>query len=575
MVSVILLDGYVDEPTCLGVPPYISPYPRYIAGAIWTKDPGADIAYYTIDQIRNNHTILQTFNQSDLLIVIAGMAVPGRYLSGYPVSPGELTRFLQNINKPSKLLCGPAAKYGFGMGGGKKTKHIQSDIPVFDALITGDPEIVIAELMEAQGNINEIDVTKKRTHAADISSYAVNGSDIIKQHPFFPNRLIAEIETYRGCPRSIIGGCSFCSEPSKGPPDFRDQKDIHNEIKALYTAGIKHIRLGNQPCIFSYKAHDATKKPVPRPNPSELKKLFSGIHSVAPGLETIHIDNANPGVLSKYPEECKHIAEIIVTYHTPGDVAALGVESVDPIVIKENNLKASSEDVYRAIKLLNEVGGKRGKNGMPELLPGLNFLFGLKGETKKTFQYNYEFLKKIRTEGLLLRRINMRQVIPLPGTAMASLSNKIVKKHHTTFQRFKRRIQQEIEQPILKQLVPKGTILSNVIAEKQVGNLTFGRQMGSYPLLIGIPGKHEIGKGYTVKVTEHGFRSITALRYPVFINTVPRSVLEAIPAVGKKRASHILLNRPFHTAEDFITSFDDQNIAHEILSYISFETKHD
>ena len=30
----LILDCYVDEPACLGVPPFVSPYPRYIYGAL-------------------------------------------------------------------------------------------------------------------------------------------------------------------------------------------------------------------------------------------------------------------------------------------------------------------------------------------------------------------------------------------------------------------------------------------------------------------------------------------------------------------------------------------------------------
>lgn len=37
----------------------------------------------------------------------------------------------------------------------------------------------------------------------------------------------------------------------------------------------------------------------------------------------------------------------------------------------------------KAIKILNKIGSKRGINGMPYLLPGINILFGLKGENKK------------------------------------------------------------------------------------------------------------------------------------------------------------------------------------------------
>ena len=59
------------------------------------------------------------FQNLMLLVVIAGMSVPGRYLSGFPVSPYELVSLLRDVSKPVKLLCGPAARYGFGMSGGK------------------------------------------------------------------------------------------------------------------------------------------------------------------------------------------------------------------------------------------------------------------------------------------------------------------------------------------------------------------------------------------------------------------------------------------------------------------------
>ena len=88
MLKVSILDGYVDEPTCLGVPPYISPYPRYIAGAVWSYNRSAQIFYLTIDQLRKDKSLLSILSKSDVLIVIAGMSVPGRYLSGFPASPG-------------------------------------------------------------------------------------------------------------------------------------------------------------------------------------------------------------------------------------------------------------------------------------------------------------------------------------------------------------------------------------------------------------------------------------------------------------------------------------------------------
>jgi len=569
MVKISILDGYVDEPTCLGVPPYISPYPRYLAGAIWDVDASTQISYMTIDQLRTNNSFLDNLSKSDMVLVIAGMTVPGRYLSGFPASPNELISFLSKIPKPTKILCGPAARYGFGISGGKRTRETSAVEDVFDLIVQGDGEVVLTKLLKS--NIQQVDAAECRENAASIGEFAIKGSKIVTQHPFFPNYLITEIETYRGCPRSIVGGCSFCSEPSKGSPDFRPIKDIIDEIKALYEAGIQHIRLGNQPCLFSYMAKDAGKKEFPQPNPEAIEQLFKGIRTVAPDLKTLHIDNANPGVLARYPDECRRIAKTIVKYHTSGDVAALGVESVDPIVIQKNNLKATAEEVSDAIKLLNEIGATRGRNGMPELLPGLNFVFGLEGETRNTFTLDYEFLQRILDQNLLLRRINLRQIIPIPGTKMEKMGTKLVTKHKKDFKRFKRKVREQIERPMLKRLLPKDTVIKDIFSETYEGKLTFGRQLGSYPLLVGIPGVHPLHEFFDVKVIDYGYRSITAVPFPIDINTAPRETIEALPGVGKKRAVRILMHRPFASKDELVSALDDPEIAKNITPYLSLK----
>jgi radical SAM superfamily enzyme with C-terminal helix-hairpin-helix motif len=571
MLRVFILDGYVDEPTCLGVPPYISPYPRYIAGAVWDFDSRANVSYVTIDQIRNDNSLLNAISKSDVLVVIAGMSVPGRYLSGFPVSPNELVSFLNSISKPVKLLCGPAARYGFGMSGGKSVTGTDVVQNVFDIIAKGDGEIIVSELLKNNLNSQNIDPSLCRSSPQAIKNLAVKGARVVTQHPYFPEYLITEIETYRGCSRSITGGCSFCSEPSKGPPSFRTVDEICEEIAALYNVGIRHFRIGNQPCIFSYMAKNAGEEEFPRPNPEALQELFHGIRIAAPDVKTLHIDNANPGIIARYPEECRRIAKSIIQYHTAGDVAALGVESVDPVVIKKNNLKATSDEVFDAVTLLNEVGSQRGTNGLPELLPGLNFVFGLDGETKNTFELDYEFLEKIYNNNLLLRRINLRQVLPIPGTRMFQIGEKNIRKHKAAFQRFKRKVRQTIERPMLRRVVPPGTLLKAVYGETYEGKLTFARQLGSYPILVGIPGVYPLHRFYDVKIVEYGYRSLTAVPFPLDVNIVPRETLEALPGVGKKRAIRILAKRPFHTKEEFINALDDPNIARTIGEYIQLD----
>jgi radical SAM superfamily enzyme with C-terminal helix-hairpin-helix motif len=568
MLKVAIIDGYVDEPTCLGVPPYISPYPRYIAGAIWSYDKNAVLSYYTIDQIRNRSIVNYDIKKNDLIVVIAGTSVPGRYLSGFPVSPYELIELLSGCQKPLKILTGPAAKYGFGLSGGKKPIKLDLVEKVFDAICKGDGEIFLYNLLKNHLELENIDINIHRKSPNSIASFATIGAKIVRQHPFFPYYLITEIETYRGCSRFITGGCSFCIEPLKGSPKFRLIKDIINEIRALYSDGIRHFRIGNQPCIFSYGSKYIQKEEFPKPNPPAIEKLFKTIRKIAPRLKTLHIDNANPGIIARYPEECKIIAKIIVKYHTSGDVAAMGVESVDPFVIKKNNLKADEDQVIEAIKIINEIGRKRGINGMPELLPGLNFLVGLIGETKKTFELNFLFLKRILNQNLLLRRINLRQIIPIIGTKIYRENVKIKKKNKHFFISMKRRIKTEIEQPMLKKIIPANTILKNVFTEKLDGRVTFGRQIGSYPILVGIPGVLKLCDFTDVKIIDYGFRSVTGIPFPLNINTADRKTLEAIPGIGKKRAIKILLNRPFQDLIQLKKCFEEDEIFNQLQNYV-------
>jgi len=572
MNEIIIIDGYIDEPTCLGVPPYISPYPRYIAGSIWTVDPTISIKYYTIDHLRTHLDSTRYLESADLIIVIAGVAVPGKYFSTSPMSPQETQSIFSKINKPKKLLCGPAAKFGFALHGGKKPYKTKNFTNIFDAIITGDSEIFCFEYFSHNDSLDTISPAIKRKTAHHIRQFAINGAKIVTQHQNYPHRLLAEIETYRGCPRSIIGGCSFCSEPEKGSPDFRPINDIVSEVKALYNNNIRHIRLGNQPCIFSYLAKDAHQKEFPTPNPHAIKTLFKSIRTVAPNLKTFHIDNANPGVIARHPEKSIEVAENIIQYHSSGDVAAFGVESVDPHVIEQNNLKATEEQVLSAIKLLNDVGANKGSNGLPELLPGINLLYGLVGERKQTFDLNFQFLKRIIEKKLLIRRINIRQVIPLQASLQQNSCIKNRKKHHSLFVKFKKLVSVEIENTLLKHMLPIGSILKDVIIEKKIGKILFGRQMGSYPLLVGIVAPVDIHSSIDVTVVDHGFRSITAVPHPLNINNAHLNSLQSLPMIGKKRAMRIIRHRPFTSPDEIPSIFDDEQVGKQLIELITFTT---
>jgi len=269
-MRVLIIDGYVDEPACLGVPPYMAPYPRYIAGALIEKGlEKEDITYRTIDRIRSHREPLRF----DLIVIIAGMTVPGKYLRASPITLKEI-RELSHL-EGTKIIGGPI-RLGYGEEGGSSAKDIQ--IPGI-TLAKKDIEAFVFDLMDHKDPSN---VQHRMRTTTEIGRWGDLGAFIIAQHPDYPY-VMCELETYRGCPRH--SHCSFCTEPFYGKPDFREIEDIEREVSALYENGARYFRLGRQPDLFMYRS----KKGVP--DPEAIEELFMKIRKVAPGLKVLHMDN--------------------------------------------------------------------------------------------------------------------------------------------------------------------------------------------------------------------------------------------------------------------------------------------
>jgi radical SAM superfamily enzyme with C-terminal helix-hairpin-helix motif len=542
---IVIVDGYVDEPTCLGVPPYISTYPRYIAGAIWTHSPHTDVMYQTIDQIRMNLDSAQRmWASSDIVILIAGMIVPGKYLGGTPISVREARVFFSDARLSSvpKLLVGPWARFGCGQEGGRLATSSELLSPPFTYIVTGDSEVVLGELLRTGESLDSIDLRTVREDASQIEEYVRRGTRIVSQHPSYTRgHIICEIETYRGCPRYITGGCSFCTEPLYGAPQQRTPEAIIREIALLYQNGVRAFRVGRQADLFTFGSKEMGHEEFPVPSPEAIESLFSGIRKVAPDVNVLHIDNVNPGTLAHHPEESRMIAKTIIKYHTPGDVAAFGVESLDPEVRRRNNLKVSAEEALDAVRLLNEVGVTRPDWGLPHLLPGINLLYGLLGESARTIEYNMTFLKQLLEENLLVRRINIRQVIGFPDTLLSG--GQKAKMKHSLFLHHKEEVREQIDIPMLQRVAPYGTIITSAFVEVQRGNSHLLRPLATYPILCQMPDGVEPDDIMDVFVVDHGPRSVTVLPYPLSVERATLSQWRAIPGVGVKRAARLKSRR--------------------------------
>jgi radical SAM superfamily enzyme with C-terminal helix-hairpin-helix motif len=527
----VILDGYVDEPACLGVPPYISPYIRTVAGALIGHK--FTVGYRTIDQLRKDPHMINLLDHADLLVMIAGVTVPGKYLGGIPATLNEIQQVGHMIRNPKKLIGGPIG-FGYAHEGGQRA--INQVISGFDALLKGEPAVALDNYLTGNGPAGVLDYNRT-------DPWSISGSGIIGQHPDYP-WVMCELETARGCHHGVSGGCSFCTEPFYGMPKYRSTEGIAQEVAALHTHGARHFRVGRQPDILAYGAGSGE---YPAPRPDLIRNLFASIRAAAPELKTLHIDNTNPATIAKHEDESREALREIIRHHTPGDVAAFGMETADPAVVTANNLKAGTEDVFRAIEIVNEEGGMR-RDNVPELLPGLNFVCGLAGETEKTYDLNERFLERVRDADLLVRRVNIRQVMPFEGTP--AYTNNTLGKHDRRFRVFKDFVRQKIDLPMLQRVYPIGTVLREVRVEVP-GDLSFGRQMGSYPILVGIPVRLAERTIIDVVVVDWGMRSITALPVPVEINALSASALKWLPGVGKKKTAAVIAKRPFKTLEEY------------------------
>jgi len=108
-----------------------------------------------------------------------------------------------------------------------------------------------------------------------------------------------------------------------------------------------------------------------------------------------------------------------------------------------------------------------------------------------------------------------------------------------------------------------------VFLEIHEGKLTFGRQVGTYGLLVGVPYEISLNRFVDLKVTGHGQRSLTAIEYPFDVNTASMRAIAALPEIGERRAARIVRGRPFHSLADFVVALDDRDVAARVAPYLS------
>ena len=546
----LVLDGYEDEPAAFGVPPYVGFHIRYLCGVL--EQAKIEYDYVTIDQWRDfirvegEDAASARLSNVSGVACIAGAVVPGRYLRGTPISLNETRNIIRQLPAQVPALFGGWAIRGWRQQG---WNPLRSNL----FLAVQDTDATLSNFLRS-GQWKHC-----RRTAEEWTLWAQSGasSKAVTQHPDLGDEekkgpLTYEVEVYQGCVR-YKRGCKFCIEPKKGIPIWRTPEDIIEEVRLAHEAGVEHVRLGGMTDTYTYMAEGVQELEYPIPNPEPIARLLHGLREDE-RLGILHTDNGNPSIIAQHLEQSEEITKTLVETLSDGAVLSFGLESADPNVHQANWLNCDAKQLKSAIRLINKHGRGRGSRGLPNLLPGLNFIAGLNGESSATYDLNLNLLHEIRNEGLLLRRINIRQV---EGEGFQDIVQK-------DFNSFKSSVRDNIDGPLLQELFPLGEKLCDVHWETHDGRtrlaahqteahtskdchgkagISFGRQIGAYPILIGVEYHIPLETQSDIIVTGHGARSITGVEINLNHTSVSQKQLEAIPGIGEKTAWKLVSQR--------------------------------
>ena len=237
------------------------------------------------------------------------------------------------------------------------------------------------------------------------------------------------IEITRGCPF----GCFFCqtSYIFGKRPRHRSINSILNTVEILYKRGMKDIRFIT-PNAFSYGSPDG--KTI---NFNKLEELLMGIRSI--------IKNNGRIFFGSFPSEVRpeHVNEQtieLVKKYADNNNLVIGCQSGSERILDLCHRGHTVLDVFNAAKLCV-------KN---QLIPKIDFIFGLPGEQQKDIDETIKVMKELTKIGA---KIHAHTFMPLPGTPFGKLTTRDI----TPYSQF------------INYALPKGLIFGEFEKQKKIG----------------------------------------------------------------------------------------------------------
>ncbi|MGH3375561.1 MAG: hypothetical protein ACRDP6_12540 [Actinoallomurus sp.] len=128
------------------------------------------------------------------------------------------------------------------------------------------------------------------------------------------------------------------------------------------------------------------------------------------------------------------------------------------------------------------------------LLPGLNLIYGLPGETHRTHFENLAGLTQILDAGLLCHRINVRQARAYPGTALAAIRDRQPPPSAEHFASWNADVAHVFDAPMKERVYPAGRRITGTHAFFVNDLGTWHRRLGSYSIQIVEAGHQHAGR---------------------------------------------------------------------------------
>ena len=167
----------------------------------------------------------------------------------------------------------------------------------------------------------------------------------------------------------------------------------------------------------------------------------------------------------------------------------------------------------RAINNINDAGARVGPRGLPVLLPGLNLIYGLPGETHRTHHENLRWLVRILGDGYSCHRINVRQALAYPGTPFAAGYGAQEPPSAEHFDTWKADISYVFDQPMKQRVYPAGRKVDGLHSFFVTTRGTWHRRLGSYSIQVVEPGTaRPLFEDADLVITGHAPRYVYGMR---------------------------------------------------------------